>query len=112
MNVKIGRQNIKLFFGNDEAAQFHFWEFINRNQTFILDSHRPFFCSVIKNLVTKAYLGFLQEMQRETEHYNSFWEMENNEVAQLHFCEYVNRNQTFILDSHWPFFCSVIKNVQ
>jgi hypothetical protein len=26
--------------------QFHFWEDINRNQIFILDSHRPFICSV------------------------------------------------------------------
>jgi hypothetical protein len=24
--------------------QFHFWEYINGNQTFILDSHRPFIC--------------------------------------------------------------------
>jgi hypothetical protein len=26
-------------------SQFHFWEYINRNQTLILDSHRPFICS-------------------------------------------------------------------
>jgi hypothetical protein len=26
--------------------QFHFWEYRNRNQTFILDSYRPFICSV------------------------------------------------------------------
>jgi hypothetical protein len=25
--------------------QFHFWECINRNQTFILDSHRPSFAA-------------------------------------------------------------------
>jgi hypothetical protein len=24
---------------------FHFWEYVNQNQTFILDSHRPFICS-------------------------------------------------------------------
>jgi hypothetical protein len=42
MNVEIGRQNIIiLIFGNNEAAQFHYWEYINRKQTFILDSHRP-----------------------------------------------------------------------
>ncbi len=27
------------------TAQFHFWEYINGKQTFILDSHRPFICS-------------------------------------------------------------------
>jgi hypothetical protein len=42
MNVEIGRQNIIFIFGNNEAAQLHFWKYINRNQTFILDSHRPF----------------------------------------------------------------------
>jgi hypothetical protein len=45
MNVEIGRQNITILFGNNEAEQFHFWEYIIRNQTFILDSHRPFICS-------------------------------------------------------------------
>jgi hypothetical protein len=42
MNVKIGRQNIMVLFWK---AQFHFLVYINRNQTFILDSHRPFICS-------------------------------------------------------------------
>ncbi len=46
MNVEIGRQNMIILFGNYEAPQFHFWEYINGNQTFILDSHRPFICSV------------------------------------------------------------------
>ncbi len=32
----------------NETTQFHFWEYINRNQTFILRSHRPFICSVIQ----------------------------------------------------------------
>ncbi len=39
---------------NNKAAKFHFWEHINRNQTYILDSHRPFLCSVyVGGLVIK-----------------------------------------------------------
>jgi hypothetical protein len=33
-------------FGNNKATQFHFWEYINRNQTFILDTHKPFIFSL------------------------------------------------------------------
>ncbi len=36
----------------------------------------------------------------------------NNKVAQFHFWEYINRNQAFTLDSHWPFICSAIGEVQ
>ncbi len=45
MNVEIGRIDFMFYCRNNEAEQFHFWEYINQNQTFILDSHRPFIYS-------------------------------------------------------------------
>ncbi len=41
--MSVGKNIIILFW----KEQFHFWEYINGNQTFILDFHRPFLCSVI-----------------------------------------------------------------
>jgi hypothetical protein len=40
----MGDRTLKFCFGNKEDAQFHFWEYINGNQTFILDS-QPLICS-------------------------------------------------------------------
>ncbi len=37
---KLRNRTFWFCFGNNEAVQFYFWEYINRNQTFILDSHR------------------------------------------------------------------------
>jgi hypothetical protein len=49
MSVGIVRQNITynsiLELRRLHIAQLPFWECINGNQTFILDSHRPFICS-------------------------------------------------------------------
>jgi|LakMenEpi03Aug12_release.lakeMendotaPanAssembly.Ray.scaffolds.fasta_scaffold673048_1 hypothetical protein len=44
--LKLGDNTLQLCFGSKEAVQFHFWVYINRNQTFTLDSHPPFICSV------------------------------------------------------------------
>ncbi len=33
MNVEIRKQNIKILFGNNEAVQFYFWGYRNRNHT-------------------------------------------------------------------------------
>ncbi len=41
-------------FGNNEAAQLPFWEYINGNQTFTLDSHCPFICSDGTGQLTKG----------------------------------------------------------
>jgi hypothetical protein len=43
MSVGTRRQNSIILFWK---YQFHFWEYINGNQTFILDSHGHFICSV------------------------------------------------------------------
>jgi hypothetical protein len=42
----LGDRTLQFSFGNKKTAQFYFLEYINRNQTVILDSHRPFICSV------------------------------------------------------------------
>jgi hypothetical protein len=47
MSVGTGKQNIIILFWK---SQFHFWENINGNQSFILDSHPPFICSVYNDL--------------------------------------------------------------
>ncbi len=43
MSVGTGRQNIIILFWK---WQFHFWEYVNKNQPFTLGSHRPFICCV------------------------------------------------------------------
>jgi hypothetical protein len=43
---KLGDKTLQFPFGNNGAAQIHFWEYINLNHTFIFDSHRPFICNV------------------------------------------------------------------
>jgi hypothetical protein len=52
---KLGDRLLSFCFGNKEAAQFHFYEYINRNPIFILDSHRPFICSVIYMVWPRDY---------------------------------------------------------
>jgi hypothetical protein len=46
--LKLGDRALSFCFGNSEAAQFHFREYINRNQTFTLDSRRPFICNALR----------------------------------------------------------------
>ncbi len=43
---ELGDRTLYFCFGSKEAAHFHFWEYIYGNQTLILDSHRPFNCTV------------------------------------------------------------------
>jgi hypothetical protein len=42
---KLGDRTLFFCFGNNMVMQFHFWEYINRNQKVILDSRRPLICS-------------------------------------------------------------------
>jgi hypothetical protein len=55
MSVGTGRQNIIILFWK---YQFDFWECIKGDQTFILDSHRPFNCSV-HNSLSSIFLSYL-----------------------------------------------------
>jgi hypothetical protein len=52
MSVRTGRQNIIFLFRKE---QFHFWKYINGNQTFIMDSHWPFICSVGRILKPESF---------------------------------------------------------
>jgi hypothetical protein len=49
-NLKTEHYNSVLEIRRLHSAQFHFWEYINGNQTFMFDSHRPFICSVVPSL--------------------------------------------------------------
>ncbi len=54
MSVGTARQNIIILFWK---YQFNFWGYINGNQTFILDSHRPFLCNVVLGKLTAEKSG-------------------------------------------------------
>jgi hypothetical protein len=41
-----GKFHLSISFLGIARPQFHFWEYINGNQTFLLDCHRSFICSV------------------------------------------------------------------
>ncbi len=68
MSAGTGRQNIIILFWK---YQFHFWEYINGNQTLILDSHRPFIAvynmKLLVDLLYKYSMWISQEEGLEQE---------------------------------------------
>ncbi len=60
---KLGDRTLQFCFGNKEVPQFHFWEYINRNQTFILYSHRSFICSVPRKKLNISLRGWIKNYQ-------------------------------------------------
>ncbi len=60
-------------FWNNEALQLHFWEDINPNKTFILNSHRPFICSVWKSVEQVFTLGTWQSNSESIQIYDKYY---------------------------------------
>jgi hypothetical protein len=63
--------------------QFHFWEYINWNQTFILDSHRPFIYSVL--ILAKPLTDKTAEEKPEQRNVSSFYGLasRNNSIKKV-----------------------------
>jgi hypothetical protein len=70
-----------------------------------------FGCRKIHRPILEIYKSLTDEIYEcsnwETEHFNSVLEIRWLQRAQFHLWEYINWNQTFILDSRRPFICSV-----
>jgi hypothetical protein len=77
--VEIRRQNIKFCYGNNGATQFYFWEYINRNQRVVLDSHQTFICSADTD--SDPVAGFLVLYWGDEADYGVWW---SNQPAKLH----------------------------
>jgi hypothetical protein len=60
---KLEDGTLKFYIGNNEATHFHSWENINQNQKFILDSHRPFICSVEQRRQDKNLIYLLRSAE-------------------------------------------------
>ncbi len=68
-----GKSHLCIPFLGIAWPQFHFWEYINGNQTFLLDSHRPFICSVQYIAHTNRELTLMLSIRQELKLMLSIW---------------------------------------
>jgi hypothetical protein len=73
---KLGDRTLWFCFENNKATQFHFWEYINWNQTFISDSHQPFICSMRLSLYDKLF-SRSRKCQKVSRYKYIFWERDH-----------------------------------
>jgi hypothetical protein len=64
MNVEIGRQNIIILFSNNEATEFHFWEYIQRMYIQTLKLQVEYLCNTgFGGLYSKPHLPLLSRFK-------------------------------------------------
>ncbi len=95
----VPRQTYHCSFGNNKAAQLHFWEYINLNQTFILDSDQPFICSVAFITLFNVWLCVLDTGGQSTDSHDQTKPLSVNTTLQ--WGKGWNLQSSFLLSLDW-----------